>query len=166
MHTLITDVIETCGGSARPQKLLNQLGACASIDPHASYVQYRAQKIKEGPMASYPLNSFIMLVSADNLDFKHCFARIYSEKQQLSWHGTTVQLLKPQPQQLLHEVTMSTELPFKRLHSSLTPHTTHVLYSLAPLHCVSFYFVDSEPQIHLLPSSPNHQFPCSGSRWL
>ncbi len=74
-------------------------------------------------MASYPLNSF-MLVSADNLDFKHSFARIYSEKQQLSWRGTTEQLLQQQPQQLLDEVTVSTELPFKRLHSSLTPHTS------------------------------------------
>ncbi len=52
------------------------------------------------------------------------FARIYSGKQQLSWHGTTVHLLQPQPQQLLDEVTVSTELPFKRLHSSLTPHTS------------------------------------------
>ncbi len=125
LHTLITDVIETCGGSARLQKLLNRLVACASIDTHASYVQHRAQKIKEEvTMASYPLNSFIMLVSAGNLDFKHSFTRIYSGKQQLSWHGTTVQLLQPPPQQLLDELTVSTELPFKRLHSSLTPHTT------------------------------------------
>ncbi len=47
LHTLITGVIETCGGSARLQKLLNRLGACASIDTHARYVQYRVQKIKE-----------------------------------------------------------------------------------------------------------------------
>ncbi len=43
LHTLITDV-KTCGGSARQQKLLNRLGACASIDKHARYVQYRIQK--------------------------------------------------------------------------------------------------------------------------
>ena len=65
MHTLITDAIETCGGSSRLQKLLNRLGACASIDTHSRYVQYRVQKrMEEGPMASYPSCSF-MIISAD-----------------------------------------------------------------------------------------------------
>ena len=39
MHTLITDAIETCGGSSRLQKLLNRLGACASIDTHSRSIQ-------------------------------------------------------------------------------------------------------------------------------
>ena len=71
LHTLITDAIETCGGSSRLQKLLNRLGACACIDTHDRYLQYRVEKkMKEGPMAAYPQDPF-MIVSADNLDYVH-----------------------------------------------------------------------------------------------
>ena len=97
MHTLIVDAVETCGGLSRLQKLLNRLGVCASQDTHARYIQHRVQKrMKEGPMATYPQDSF-MLVSADNLDFVHSFTRVFSGKQQSSWHGTTVQVVQPQP---------------------------------------------------------------------
>ncbi len=41
-------------------------------------------------MASYPLNSF-MLISVDNLDFKHSFARIYSGTAiKLAWNNCTI----------------------------------------------------------------------------
>ena len=151
MHTLITDAIETCGGSSRLQKLLNRLGACASIDTHARYIQYRVQKrTEEGPMAAYPEDSF-MMVSADNLDFVHSYARVYSGKQESSWHGTTVQIVQPQPLGLTdmtqtqglssvehsststQSITMhpSTSLtrcsvghPSKRIYSALTPSTS------------------------------------------
>ena len=126
MHTLITDAIETCGGSSRLQKLLNRLGACASIDTHSRYVQYRVQKrMEEGPMASYPSCSF-MIISADNLDFKHSFARVYSSKhEQSTWHGTTVQVVQPQPHKLTDVIAQpSAENLSKRLHSSLTPYTS------------------------------------------
>ena len=71
LHTLITDAVETYGGSTRLQKLLNRLGICASIETHSRYVQYRVEKInKEGPMSGFPVDSF-MIVSADNLDYVH-----------------------------------------------------------------------------------------------
>ena len=38
-----------------------------------------------------------MIASADNLDFVHSHARVYCEKQQSSWHGTTVQITQSQP---------------------------------------------------------------------
>lgn len=125
MHTLIADAIETCGGSSRLQKLLNRLGVCVSIDTHERYIQYRVEKrMKEGPMADYPQNSF-MIVSADNLDFVHSFARVYSGKQQSSWHGTTMQVVQPQPLGLTDTVTQPSAAhpkhPSKRLHSELTP---------------------------------------------
>ena len=96
MHTLIADAVETCGGSSSLQKLLNRLGVCASQDTHARFIQYRVQKImKEGPMATYPQDLFML--SAENLDFVHSFAQVFSGKQQSSWNGTTVQVVQPQP---------------------------------------------------------------------
>ena len=104
LHTLLADAIETCGGSSRLTRLLNRLGACASADTHARYVQYRVQKSKEeGPMSGYPNNSF-MIASADNLDYIHSYARIYCGNQQSSWHGTTVQLVQPQPSNLVNTI--------------------------------------------------------------
>ena len=97
LHTLIADAVETCGGSSRLTRLLNRLGVCVSADTHARYVQYRVQKSKEeGPMSGYPDNAFT-IASTDNLDFVHSHARVYCGKQQSSWHGTTIQLVQPQP---------------------------------------------------------------------
>ena len=101
LHTLIADAIETCGGSSRLMKLMNRLGVCASEDTHKRYIQYRVEKsMKQGPMFGYPSKAFT-IASADNLDFIHSHARVYSGKQQLSWHGTTVQVVQPQPSKLV-----------------------------------------------------------------
>ena len=84
LHTLITDAIETYGGSCRLIRLLNRLGACVSADTHARYVQHRVEKSKEeGTMCGYPDNAFT-IASADNLDFVHSHARVYCGKQQSS----------------------------------------------------------------------------------
>ena len=72
---------------------MNHLGACEDI--HKRYIQYRAEKsMKQGPMCGYPNKAFTV-ASVDNLDFIHSQARVYSGKQQLSWNGTTVQLIQP-----------------------------------------------------------------------
>ena len=52
-------------------------------------------------MHSYPENAFT-IASADNLDFIHSHARVYCGKQQSSWHGTTLQLVQPQPSTLVY----------------------------------------------------------------
>ena len=76
LHTAIADAVESCGGSTRLQRLLNRVGACASIDTHARYVQHRVQeKSKQGAMACYPATSF-MAVSTDNLGFIHKYSRV------------------------------------------------------------------------------------------
>ena len=114
LHTLITDAIETCGGSSRLIKLLNHLGFCASTDTHSRYVQYRTEKImKDGLLKGYPDNAFT-IASADNLDFIHSYARIYCGNQNSSWHGTTVQLVQPQPSTLV-----DTHAPNERQHLNI-----------------------------------------------
>ena len=46
-------------------------------------------------------------MSADNLDYVHSFSQVYCGKQQSSWHGTTVQVVQPQPT-LLHSSDSTT----------------------------------------------------------
>ena len=101
LHTLIADAVETCSGSSRLMKFLNRLGVCTSADKHARYVTKRVEKQKEeGIMSAYPECAFT-IASTDNLDFLHSYARVYCGKQQSSWHGTTVQLVQPQPSKLV-----------------------------------------------------------------
>lgn len=97
LHTLLTDVIETCGGSERLVRLFNRLGICSSPETALRYIQYRVQKrVREGIMTAYPSDCF-MIASADNIDYVHHYARVYCGKQQSSWHGTTVQIAQPKP---------------------------------------------------------------------
>ena len=59
----------------------------------------KEKRMEDGPMTNYPQNSFLV-ISADNLDFMHIFGRVYSGKKQSSWHGTTIQVVQPQPHYL------------------------------------------------------------------
>lgn len=75
--------------------------------------------MKDGTLKGYPDNAFI-IASADSLDFIHSFARIYCGNQQSSWHGTTVQLVQPQPST---HIDTNIAMPDPRLHTSTC--TTH-----------------------------------------
>ena len=44
LHTLLTDIVETCGGSSKLVHILNRLGAVLSTDTHDRYVQYTVTK--------------------------------------------------------------------------------------------------------------------------
>ena len=136
VQTLISDVIETCGGSSRLCKFLNRLGVCNSADNHNKYVIERVEKRRQcGVLSAYPENSF-SVVSVDNLDFIHSYARVYCGKQQNSWHGTTVQIVQPQPQNLL-ESTLHSREPERydgpscsQMSVSSFPHLSKRLYSM------------------------------------
>ena len=87
LHTLITDTIDTCGGSIRLKTILNRLGVCTSAEMHARYVQYRvATRQKEGPLMGLDLHCPV-IVSADNLDYQQSFSRVYSKAFQGSIVG-------------------------------------------------------------------------------
>ena len=44
LHTLLTAIVETCGGSSKLVHILNRLGAVSSSDTHDRYVQYTVTK--------------------------------------------------------------------------------------------------------------------------
>ena len=97
LHTLLADVIDTCGGSKRLVRMFNRLGICSSSETALQYVQYHVKtRTEEGITSAYPSNCF-MIASADNIDYVHHYARVYCGKQQSSWQGTTVQIVQPKP---------------------------------------------------------------------
>ncbi len=76
IHTLLTDIIESCGGSTRLIKIINRLGICASADTNSRCIQYGVKKLEQqGIHSSYPRNTFTV-ASADNLDFIHSYVRV------------------------------------------------------------------------------------------
>ena len=106
MHNLITDVTESFGGSSFLIKILNRLGICASVDTLARSIQFRvAQREKQGPEQECSPDS-VTIVSADNIDFLHSYARVFCGNQTSSWHSITVQAVQPKPNLHVHLPTI------------------------------------------------------------
>ena len=105
LHTLLTDTVESQGGSALLVQILNRLGVCASSDTLSRFIQYQVSKDK--PDVKYLKPDTFTLISADNIDFMHSFARVYCGHQTSSWHGTTVQAAQPLPSLSLPEMDPS-----------------------------------------------------------
>ena len=72
-HVLITDTVESQGGSLLLIKILNRLGICSSSDVLSRFIQFsRVSSIT--PKKQFDSDSFTV-VSADNIDFLHSYAR-------------------------------------------------------------------------------------------
>ena len=121
LHVLLADAIET---PHRLTRLLNRFCACASPETHARYVQYRVDKRKkEQAMSGYPDDAFIV-ASADNLDFIYSHTRVYCGNLQSSWHGTTIQLVQPQPSKLV-DISVQQPQPSRETTGTHTEVTTN-----------------------------------------
>ena len=141
LHTLITDLVEGQGGSALLIRMLNRLGACASADTLARYIQQKCTNHTNTTSQCLNADSFFV-ISADNIDFVHSFARMYKgNNTSNSWSGTSIQAVQPlpslseQPDNLHTEVdievnntespTIDLELEPKRVVSYREPWARH-----------------------------------------
>lgn len=80
--------------------MLNRLGVCASADTLARFIQHKVSSDNSVPPALHP-ESFT-IVSADNIDFLHSYARVFKGSKNSSWHGTSVQAVQPLPSLSIH----------------------------------------------------------------
>ncbi len=97
LHNLVTDVVESLGGSTQLVKVINRLGICSSADTLARSIQHRVkERESKGPEQECSSDS-ITFISADNIDFLHSYAQVFCGNQSSSWHGTTVQAVQPAP---------------------------------------------------------------------
>ena len=96
-HVLITDLVHSQGGTSQLIRILNRLGVCASADTLSRFVESKIASDKGQQQLSefYDSDSFA-IVSVDNIDYVHKNARVAKGKAN-SWHGTTVQVVKPLP---------------------------------------------------------------------
>ena len=77
-------------------QLLNRLGSCASSNTLARFIQHKVSAFNEKKGKDLNPQSFTV-ISADNIDFLHSYARVFGGSQVSSWHGTTVQAVQPLP---------------------------------------------------------------------
>ena len=90
----LLDMVESQGGSAFLIRILNRLGICSSSDVLSRFMQYTVDSAQKTECLQ--ADSFT-LVSADNIDFLHSYARTFRGSHNSSWHGTTVQAVQPLP---------------------------------------------------------------------
>ncbi len=94
LHQLITNVVESQGGSALLIKILNRLGVCASADTLSRFVQH---KVHTGVLKAMKCKDTFMALSVDNVDFRHGFSRVNVGQQIGCWSGTSVQYIEMNP---------------------------------------------------------------------
>ncbi len=100
LHILLADFIDGSGGSSELISVLNRLGAVASADTLNRHIcSASVQRKTDGLLKDLNSESFTV-ASTDNIDFLQSHAAVYSGSQHRSWHGTSVQVVQPQPHRL------------------------------------------------------------------
>ena len=123
LHTLLTDTIESQGGSTLLVQMLNRLGVCASADTLSRFIQFKVSNCNTSLMKYLQPDTFTF-ISADNIDFMHSYARVFCGQQKSSWHGTTVQATQPLPSLSLTEAMCDVSLDMaQRISTAPGPST-------------------------------------------
>ena len=128
MHILIADLVESMGGTMFLIQALNKLGVCSSEDTLKRFVQRKLEATSgKHPCGEMFKSSSFTVISVDNIDFVHSYARVFKGTQNSSWHGTTVQLVQPIPSlaPIQHQITSPGELSTR----ATLPQTEMAAYS-------------------------------------
>ena len=96
-HSLLTEATLCHGGSQELVKILNRVGAIASIDTHQHLAtQVVKERISQGILPHIEEKA-LSIVSVDNIDILQPHAFVSSTDATRSWHGTSVQCMQPLP---------------------------------------------------------------------
>ena len=101
-HAVLSDVIESCGGSTELITILNRFGICSSVDTLKHIIHSASVDRRSAGTKSLLVDSAFTIASTDNVDFLQSNAAVYSGDQHRSWHATSIQLVQPMPYTAIH----------------------------------------------------------------
>ena len=94
---MLSEAILCNGGNLELVRLLNRIGAVASLDTINRLATLVVQiRMKEGIQKSLTLGK-LTIASVDNIDILQPYAMVSSLDATRSWHGTSVQCMQPLP---------------------------------------------------------------------
>jgi hypothetical protein len=96
-HLLLTEAIQYHGGNTTLVKILNRVGACASMDTLMRVLTSVAESRIERGISSCLVPNALSFISIDNIDILQPWAMVSSLTPGRSWHGTSVQCVQPRP---------------------------------------------------------------------
>lgn len=97
LHVMLTEAILCHGGNNELVKIMNRLGAAASLDTCNRLATQVAQVRLEEGVKRYLVPSQLVVATVDNVDILQPHAVVSSLDATRSWHGTSVQCVQPLP---------------------------------------------------------------------
>ena len=95
LHILVTESVICHGGTQELVRILNRLGAAASIDTVNRLATHDVQtRLSEGIKPNLEPNK-LAIVSVDNIDILQPYGFVSCQDATRSWHGTSVQCVQP-----------------------------------------------------------------------
>ena len=101
IHDVIADLTEVGGRSCQLIRILNRLGSASSPDTHNRYVTHHIMTQRYSTIWNDMPNDVFTVVSVNNFDILQSYASVYCSYQQQSYHGTTLQPVRPNPSLVL-----------------------------------------------------------------
>ena len=115
-HVVLSDIVESCGGSTELMTILNRFGIVASIGTLKRTIHSVSEDRRSAGIKSLRVDRAFTVASADNVDFLQSNAAVYSGDQHRSWHGTSIQLVQPRPKAAFHNEPDVPRLVLRVLH--------------------------------------------------
>ncbi len=97
LHYILANLVDMYGGAKKLNSLLNRLGVICSNDTQDRVVTEIAEYERNRQISESLTPNVLTVASVDDVDILKPHAAVYCGDQGRSFHGTTIQIVQPQP---------------------------------------------------------------------